>query len=92
MAILYTHRESFKTHFSSPFDNYTNGLTAHVFNTAESAFTQTSFSSLFDIHECSGGLQMAPSSLDKKTAGCNSPHDWLMSLAIDLATLCDMWR
>ena len=25
--------------------------------------------------------------LDKQTAGCNSPHDWLMSLAMDLAAL-----
>ena len=33
---------------------------------------------------------MAPSSLDKETAGCNSTHDWLMSLAMDLAALCDM--
>ena len=36
-------------------------------------------------------LQMtAPSPPDKQTAGCNSPHDWLMSLAMDLAALCDM--
>ena len=28
---------------------------------------------------------MAPISLDKQIAGCNSPHDWLMSLAMDLA-------
>ena len=27
-----------------------------------------------------------------QTAGCNSPHDWLMSLAMDLTVLCDMWR
>ena len=38
------------------------------------------------MHEYSGGLQMAPSSLDKQTANCDSPHNWLMSLAIDLAT------
>ena len=31
---------------------------------------------------------MVPSSLDKQTAGCNTPHDWLMSLAMDLAPLC----
>ena len=30
--------------------------------------------------------------LDKQTAGCNSPHDLLMSLATYLVTLCDMWR
>ena len=34
---------------------------------------------------------MAPSSFGKQTAGCESPHDWLMSLALDLAALCDMW-
>ena len=27
---------------------------------------------------------MAPSPLDKQTAGCNSPHDWLISLAMDV--------
>ena len=32
---------------------------------------------------------MAPSSSDKQTAGCESPHNWLMSLALDLAALCD---
>ena len=32
---------------------------------------------------------MAPSSFGKQTAGCESPHDWLMSLAMDLAALCD---
>ena len=34
---------------------------------------------------------MAAYPLDKQTAGCNSPHDWLMSLAMDLTALCDMW-
>ena len=34
---------------------------------------------------------MAPSSLVKHTADCESPHNWLMSLAMDLAALCDMW-
>ena len=27
---------------------------------------------------------------DKQTAGCSSPHHWLMSLAMYLAALCDM--
>ena len=58
----------------------------------QSAFTQISFSSLSDTRECSDGLQKVPSSLDKETTGCNSPHDWLimMSLTMDLAALCDM--
>ena len=35
---------------------------------------------------------MAPSFLDKQKADCDSPHDWLMSLAMNLTTLCHMWR
>ena len=31
-------------------------------------------------------------SLDKETVGCNSPYNWLMNLAVDLAALCDVWR
>ena len=27
----------------------------------------------------------------RQTASCNSPHDWLVSLAMNLAALCDMW-
>ena len=30
---------------------------------------------------------MAPSPLDKWTAGCNLPHIWLVSLAMDLVIL-----
>ena len=32
---------------------------------------------------------MAVYHLDKQTAGCNSPHYWLISLAMDLAALGD---
>ena len=35
----------------------------------QSAFTQTLFSSLSGVHECSGSLYMAPSSFGKQTAG-----------------------
>ena len=52
----------------------------------------TRFLGLSGIHECSGCLQMATYPLGKQIASCNSPHDWLMSLATDLAALCDMWR
>ena len=55
----------------------------------KSAFTQVSFSSLSDVHERSGGLQITPSFLDKQS---DLPHDWLMSLAMELVALCDMWR
>ena len=33
---------------------------------------------------------MPPSTLDKQTAGSNSLNDWLMSLAMYVAALCDM--
>ena len=72
------------THFLSSFVGYINGPTAHVFmlKLEQSAFTQASFSSLSDIHECSGGLQLAPSSLGKQTDDCESPFDWPMSLSM----------
>ena len=84
IVIVHCSRSRVSRHtFSLSFDSYVNRPTTHVCNKAEqSAFTQASFSSLSDVHECSGGLQMAPSSLDKQTANCDSPHDWLMSLAI----------
>ena len=34
---------------------------------------------------------MAPSLLDEQTASCNSQHNWLMSMAMDSATLCDSY-
>ena len=34
---------------------------------------------------------MALSTLEKKTVGCKSSYDWLVSLAMDLVALCDMW-
>ena len=55
------------------------------------AFPVASFSGLSDIHECSCGLQMATSSLDKQTTGCNLQNNWLMCLAMDLATLRDTY-
>ena len=58
----------------------------------QSAFTQASFSSLSDIHKCSGGLQMASSSLGNHTTDSESPIDWLMSLSMNLAALCNKWR
>ena len=59
---------------------------------ARAAFAVACFSGLSDVHECSDGLQMATYPLDKQAASCNSPHDWLVCLAMDLAALCDMWR
>ena len=57
---------------------------------AQAAFAVACFWGFSDVHECTGRLQMAAYPLDKQTAGCNSPHNWLMSLAMDLTALCDM--
>ena len=59
---------------------------------ALAAFAVACLRGLSDIHECMGHLQMAAYPLGKQTADCNSPHDWLISLAMDLTALCDMWR
>ena len=34
---------------------------------------------------------MASSPLDEQTAGCKSPHNELMSLAMELASSCDIY-
>ena len=59
---------------------------------AWAAFAVACFRGLSDVHESTGCLQMTAYPLAKQTAGCNSPHDWLMSVAIDLIALCDLWR
>ena len=56
----------------------------------QAAFAEACFWVLSDIQKWWGGLQMAPSLVDKQPADYKSPHDWLVSLAMDLATLCDM--
>ena len=61
-------------------------------NVTLAIFAVAYFWSLSDIHEPLGQLQKAPYPLDKQTPGCQTPHDWLMRLAVDLAALCDMWR
>ena len=53
----------------------------------QTASAEACFSGLSDVHECSIVFKW----LDKQTAGNNSLHDWSMSLAMDLAALCDMW-
>ena len=59
---------------------------------AQTAFAVACFWGLLDIYKCLSGLQTAPYPHDKQAAAYNSPHDWLMSLAMDLAGLYDMWR
>ena len=57
---------------------------------ARVTFAVACFCGLSDIHECPGCLQMAACPLGKQIDGCNSPHNWLMSLAMALTALCDM--
>ena len=57
---------------------------------AQATFAVACFWGLSDIYKCSGRFQMALHPLDKQTASCNSPHDWLISLVMDLAALYDI--
>ena len=56
----------------------------------QSAFSETAFTGLSDVHECSGGLQLALVAIDEKQPGRNSSHNCLMLLCIDVATFCDI--
>ena len=62
----------------------------------QSAFTQAfSFSSLSDVHECSRMAFKWPHPLLASSGQPTMNHHmtaWLMSLAMDLAALCDKWR
>ena len=89
------HLHNSMTHFSPSNNSYAHWLTIEAIIDAEScwaAFAVFCFWGLSDIHECLGCIQMAAYPLGKQAAGCNSQHDWLMSLAMDLPALCDMWR
>ena len=55
------------------------------------AFAVACFLGLSDVLKFLGHLQMAVYPLGNQTASCNSPHDWLMCLAMALATLCDTY-
>ena len=58
-----------------------------LFPTAnQSAFSVAAFSGLSDVHDCSGGPQLTLVAIGKKLLGCNSPHNYLTMLCIDLAT------
>ena len=57
---------------------------------AQAAFAVACFRGLSDVLKCLGYLQMVKYPFDKQTVSFNSPHDWLMSLAMDLAALCDI--
>ena len=69
----------------------------HAHNSKLDAFPVTFSMVPFEVsdvqyHEYLGGLLMAPAiSPEKQTTSCNSPDNWLMSQAMDLAALCDIW-
>ena len=62
-----------------------------VLKFAQAALGVACFWGFSDVYKCLGRLQMAPSPLDKQTASCDLSHDWLMSLAMDLAALYNMY-
>ena len=44
------------------------------------AISEAAFSSLSDVHECSGGLQLALVAIGENQPDCNSSHNGLMIL------------
>ena len=61
----------------------------------QAAFAVACFRELSDVHEYSGRLKFKWLHIpmtSSRTVVCNSPHGWLMSLAMDLAALCDICR
>jgi len=88
---LHTHNA--KSDFSPPLDFYINELTIHVCIICIvpwSAFAGACFLGLSDVLKCSGGLQMAVVWTGKHPTGWKFPHNWPESLAIKLATICDI--
>ena len=88
------HAHNSKTHFSPSNNSCTRWLAIQPGINAESCpgcFCCGLFLRLVRRPRVYGSPSNACISLDKQTAGCNSPHNWLMSLAMDLTALCDMW-
>lgn len=56
-----------------------------------SVFAEACFSSLSDICECSGALQMAPPCLDKQLASRELPHGWPEILSMGLVIFTNYW-
>jgi len=54
-------------------------------------FPRTFLSGLSEVLKCSDGLQVAVVRLDTYPTSCKSPHDWPVSLAIELVTICDIY-
>ena len=90
------HVHNSKTHFSPSNSSCSRWLTIQPGIDAESCldcFCCSLFLRLVWHPRVYGSPSNGCNPLGKQTAGCNSPHDcWLMSLAMDLIPLCDMWR
>ena len=57
-----------------------------VLKVAQAAFAVACFWGFSDVPTSARvALKMAPSNLAKQTAGCNSPQDWLMNLAMEFS-------
>ena len=77
-------------HFSPPADGYNNRLTVHV-------CTVTKSSTVLLLRLLSSSCLMSVSAgvvykwLYLAWTSRESPHDWLVRIAMDLATFSDMW-
>ena len=58
----------------------------------QSVFTQASFQACLVSTSAWVAFKWFCLPLASRQPGCESPYDCLMSLAMDLATLCDVWR
>ena len=56
-----------------------------------SAFAVAAFWGVSDVYKCPQCLQLALVAVNEKPPGCNSPHDCLVMLSIDLATFCAIY-
>ena len=54
----------------------------------QSTFAVAAFWGVSDVYECLQYLQLALVAANEKPPGCNSPHDCLVMLSINLATFC----
>ena len=85
------HAHNSNTHFSPSNNSCTHWLTIQPGIDAENwpgCFCCGLFLRIVRYPRVYGSPSNGCMSLGKQTAGCNSPHDWLMSLAMDLTVLC----
>jgi len=83
-----------RTHFSPPLNCYTNELIIHVYIIADDSLVYFSWGAFLRPvwhAQVLGDLQMAVVWLDKYPSSWKYPHNWPVNLAIELATICDIY-